>query len=249
MMQQTKKSVQMKRKRIHKKYFKRSVAKPWINRLLITFGTKLLSLWFSTCRITIIGEEYHNNCILANQKMVGATWHRNAIFLVWFFRNINPMVMFSRSRDGDLIAGFAAKLGIIPARGSSKKGGGEALRQMADHLNSPGNNKAATVMDGPTGPPCVAKKGLITLAKMTKQPLLPIMMSASPAITLHKTWDKTLLPLPFSKVVVSYRKPINIPADTDKRRLESYRKEVENTLNEMMAEADKLCGYSPDRRF
>jgi lysophospholipid acyltransferase (LPLAT)-like uncharacterized protein len=213
------------------------------NRLIITLGSLLLNLWFSTCRITIIGQEYHDAYIIDHRKVVGATWHRGAIFLVWFFRKARPMIMFSRSKDGDLLAGFAEKIGVIPIRGSSGRGGRKALADMLEFLKRPGNQKAATVLDGPTGPPYVAKTGMIVLAKNSGIPLLPIMVSVWPAITLTRTWDRTMIPLPFSRVLVSYRKPWEIPSDISEDDFETLRLEVENTLNDMRIGSDRETGY------
>ncbi len=213
-------------------------------RLIIKAVTKLLGLWFSTCRIELLGKEYHDQYIESNRKVVGGTWHRGAIFLVWFYGPQRPMIMFSRSRDGDLLADFARSFGVEPIRGSSRRGGMEALESMKHFLMRPGPNKAATVLDGPRGPRCLAKKGMIVLAKETGIPLLPIIVSAKPAFTFKKAWDRTILPLPFSRVVVSYRKPWDIPSDLDAAGLEELRQEVETTLNDMMAEADEYVGYS-----
>ena len=69
------------------------------------------------------------------------------------------------------------------------------------------------------------------------------MVSAYPAITLKKTWDKTMIPLPFSRVTVVYREPWIIPKNTGTRELERYRNKVEDTLNSMMQEADADTGY------
>ncbi len=154
------------------------------------------------------------------------------------------MIMFSRSRDGDLLAGFAQRLGIVPVRGSSGHGGKKALEIMAESLKANRIIKAATVLDGPRGPRFTAKKGMIVLARDTGAPLLPIIMSAKPAITLEKAWDKTVLPLPFSRILVSYRRPWIIPPDARGDKLEKVRLEVEKTLNEMMMEADKKIGYA-----
>ena len=213
------------------------------NRLIIIVGSILFRLWFSTCRLTIIGREYHDRYAMGNGPAVGATWHRCAIFLVWFFRRIKPMIMFSRSADGDLLAGFAEKVGVRPVRGSSSRGGREALRTMHDFLSRPGRHKAATVLDGPRGPRFVAKKGMIVLAKEAGAPLLPIMMSAWPAVTIKNAWDRTLVPLPFSRVTVVYREPWRIPPKLDEQGMEALRVEVEETLNDMMQEADMDTGY------
>jgi lysophospholipid acyltransferase (LPLAT)-like uncharacterized protein len=213
------------------------------SRLIINFATFLLKLWFSTCRITIIGRQFHDQFILSDNKMVGATWHRGAIFLVWFFRRIHPMIMFSRSQDGELISGYAEKLGVVTVRGSSHKGGREAFREMVRFLRLPGSRKAATVLDGPRGPRCVAKKGMIRLAMMSAVPLLPIMVSAHPAITIHKAWDKTMIPLPFSKVVVMYAAPWRPARRLRETEVELLRQEVENKLNQMLHQSDVMSGY------
>lgn len=213
-------------------------------RLIISISIKLLRAWFSTCRINIIGRDIHDKYIIGPSPVVGATWHRGAIFLVWFYRNQHPMIMFSPSKDGDLLAGFAEKLGIIPVRGSSSRGGREALEEMKDFLRRPtGVRKAATVLDGPRGPRYVAKSGMIVLAKDAGTPLLPIAVSAWPAVTLKKTWDHTIIPMPFSRLTVVYRKPWHIPLTTAPEEIEHYRREVEETLNAMMAEADADAGY------
>lgn len=218
--------------------------KKFRNWLITTMGSKTLNLWFSTCRIKIIGKDLHDRYAMGEGGAVGATWHRGAIFLVWFFRKIRPMIMFSRSRDGDLFAGFAEKIGVIPIRGSSSRGGPKALKGMIEFLTEPGVRKAATVLDGPRGPRCIAKKGMIVLAKEAGVPLVPIMVSAYPAITLKKTWDKTMIPMPFSRVTVMYGEPWHIPKNLNGNDLELLRQDVEKTLNEMMHEADSDTGYS-----
>jgi lysophospholipid acyltransferase (LPLAT)-like uncharacterized protein len=215
-----------------------------MRHLVLVLGTWMLRLWFSTCRIKILNKDVHERYVASERGVVGAGWHRNAIFMVWFFRKMRPVVMFSRSRDGELIAAFAEKLGVVPVRGSSSKGGREALRHMIARLRAPGGvKKAATVLDGPRGPRCVAKAGMILLAKRAELPLLPVMVSAYPALTLKKTWDRTLIPLPFSRVLVDYREPWHIPGDLDRDGFESLRREVEDTLNEMMAALDARSGY------
>jgi lysophospholipid acyltransferase (LPLAT)-like uncharacterized protein len=150
------------------------------------------------------------------------------------------MVMFSRSRDGELLARFATKLGIIPVRGSSSRGGDAALHKMQRFLSRSGRCKAATVLDGPQGPAFVAKKGMIVLAMRAAVPLLPIVMTARPAIRLKNTWDQTLIPLPFSRVTICYRSPWRIPPDLTARELEKLRREVEYTLNDMIRQSENL---------
>ncbi len=215
------------------------------NWLIINIGTRVLNLWFSTCRVNIIGRHYFDRHVLGPEGAIGASWHRDAIFMVWSFRHFHPMIMFSRSKDGALIAGFAEKLGVIPIRGSSSSGGAEALRGMKKFLTEPGARfrKVASVLDGPRGPRCVAKRGMIALAKETGKPMIPIVVSAHPALTLKKTWDKSLIPLPFSRVIIMLGQPWHVPADINSEDIETMRQEFEDTLNEMKRRADRMTGY------
>lgn len=216
---------------------------PIKTRLLIHLAAFLLNLCFSTCRINIVGGHLHRRFITGPSKVIGATWHRGAIFLVWFFRKARPMIMFSRSKDGDLLAGFAEKLGVIPARGSSSRGGRQALKQMLNHLHQQGPQKVATVLDGPRGPRFVAKKGMLVLSMISGVPLLPIMVSAHPAVTFKKSWDQTFLPLPFSRVTVWYAPALTIEPTLTAAGMEIKRLEVQRILNTMMAQADRQTGY------
>jgi len=217
----------------------KKIARQWLIRLAVA----IFNLWFATCRVKIIGQSVHDRFATLQGGAVGATWHRGAIFLIWFYRRLNPMVMFSRSGDGDLIAGFAEHLGVVPVRGSSSRGGREALKQMVAFLNQPGGRKAATVMDGPRGPRYVAKMGMIALAKFAGVPLIPFAVSARPTLTLKKTWDKTMIPLPFSRVTVVCGEPWHIPPTLRGAELEALRQAFEDTLNDLRRQADRDTGY------
>ena len=141
------------------------------------------------------------------------------------------------------MVGFAEKLGVIPVRGSSHKGGRQALDTMAKYLSGNKNRIAATVLDGPQGPRFRAKTGMITLAKISRTPLLPIMMSAWPAITIKTAWDCTLIPLPFSRVTVAFGKPWHVPETHGTEEIRILRGKVEKRLNQMMFDADSDTGY------
>lgn len=214
--------------------------------LIIHLGTFILNLWFKTVRVTVVGESIQKNWVeKENFPVVGAAWHRNAIFLIWYHCYLKPLIMISSSNDGALLSGFTEKLGAKTARGSSGRRGAEAFQEMLSALADPTLTIAATVCDGPKGPPCVAKDGMAVLAMKAGLPLIPIMASYHPAITLKKTWDKTMIPMPFSRAVIMYGEPIHIPRDAGSEDLETYRIKLENRLNEMMRQCDRLTGYGP----
>jgi lysophospholipid acyltransferase (LPLAT)-like uncharacterized protein len=213
------------------------------NWLIIQTGTVVLRVWFATCRVRVIGGDIFDRIVSNREPAVAATWHRGAGFLIWYFRRARPMILFSRSNDGELISGFAENLGIVPVRGSSSQGGGQALRTMLKFLRGNGSRLVATVMDGPQGPRFRAKKGLLFLSRMAGVPLVPIAVSAWPALTLKNAWDRTIIPLPFSCVTVMYGNPIQVPKNTDDRGLNALTGKVEARLNAMMGELDRQTGY------
>ncbi len=206
-------------------------------------GRLILSLLFRSCKIDILNFHLHKRFILGDKQVIGATWHRGAIFMVYFFKDVHPMIMFSKSKDGEFLARFAKSIGIIPVRGSTGKGGRDALRSMIQHLNT-GNKACATVPDGPQGPRCRVQKGLLILSRETGVPILPIMWSADRLFTFHKTWDKTILPKPFSNIKVIYGEPVSVPPGCKGKALNEKRLLLERRLNEIMITVDNICGYS-----
>jgi len=215
---------------------------PYMIGVIRKIVVPLLRLWFGTCRVELINERVYHEYADLHTPLVVATWHRSAIFALYFFAKFHPMVMISQSKDGELLAQVAAALGVIPVRGSSGRGGREALMRMRQHLVR-GGRACATVLDGPRGPAYVAKKGMLLLAQLSGAPFIPVIWSARRTLTVRNSWDRTLLPLPWSRVCLAFGDPIRIPASCGSGELERYRELVERNLNDMMAAVDCRCGY------
>jgi lysophospholipid acyltransferase (LPLAT)-like uncharacterized protein len=211
-------------------------------RLISKVLVPLVRLWFGTCRVEVINERVLREYILSGRPSVGGTWHRAGIYVLYYFGRLHPMIMISQSKDGEMLAHYAAANGVIPVRGSSSRGGRDALKRMRRHLAN-GGKACATVLDGPRGPAHVAKKGMLVLAKQSGAPLIPVIWSANRTITLRNSWDKTLVPLPWSRICLAIGDPIHIPEDSSNEDMERYRQLVEDRLNALMAVVDRRCGY------
>jgi lysophospholipid acyltransferase (LPLAT)-like uncharacterized protein len=211
-------------------------------RLMRKVVAPLVRIWFDTCKVSMINEQVFREYASNDTPVVVGTWHRAAIYFLYFFGHFHPMIMVSQSKDGEILAQYTSAMGAIPARGSSSRGGKEALKQMRHHLSS-GGKACATVLDGPRGPAYVAKKGMIVLAMQTGSPFIPAIWSANRTITLRNSWDKMILPLPWSRVSMAFGDPIHIPTETSGEELEHYRQLVQDILNSMTAEVDRRCGY------
>ena len=150
--------------------------------------------------------------------------------------------MASKSGDGHIITRWLENNGYLVARGSTTRGGSEALRQMVRQVRS-GHNVALTV-DGPRGPARVVQAGVVRLAQMTKAWILPISFSSSSPLFLA-SWDRQLVPKPFSRNFVAYGEPFAIPSDMPD---DAALAKIRIALDEVTAEADAHAGTRPPSR-
>jgi len=225
----------------------------FMERIKISVLSLLVSwfvrLWFGPVRVKIINRHIYEEYFLNNRdkgNIVVASWHRHAVFLFYFFRNIkNGVAMGRRSKDGELVVRVGKRFGYDFVRGSSSKGGGEALLAMIDYMNKGGAPKfCGTAVDGPRGPARILKKGMLVLAKETGSYFIPMACSGTKVITFHKAWDKTIIPYPFSAVVMEFQDPFIIPKDISEEELENLRVRTEKIFNEITDNVDKIAGYN-----
>ena len=118
----------------------------------------------------------------------------------------------SRSGDGEFIARLLEGLGMKTARGSSSRGGLAALKQMGS-LMTEGAFNACLTIDGPRGPRHEPKDGAIFLAHHTKAAIVPMRIFMKKA-KIFNSWDKFRLPLPFSRVHITFDSPYYIENET-----------------------------------
>lgn len=196
----------------------------------------------STCKVHYINKEYIEEYLVGDKKVVITTWHRCAIYFLLKYGSLHPMVLFSSSRDGDLLADFAQKVGVIAARGSSTRGGKEGSERLIDFLASQGS-VVATVADGPQGPALRAKPGLVRIAQKSGVYLMPLIWSATRVWMFAKAWDRTIIPKPFSRIVISASKPYLIPKSAEGEEFDAYVKDMERTLNSMTRDVDRMVDH------
>jgi len=211
--------------------------------------TALARLWFGTVRARVLNrpvyEDYFRSPHTGN--VVAGSWHRHAIFLFYFFRDLGRRgIMISRSRDGEMTARIARRFGYTPIRGSSSRGGGAALQEMVRFMSVRGEKRlCGTAVDGPRGPARVLKKGMLALAKQSGAWFVPMACSADRVITFSRAWDRTIVPKPFSRVLIDFGQPFRVPADISETSLEALRRKTENELNRLTDRVDRLCGRPP----
>lgn len=195
---------------------------------------RLLTLWFATLRVKL-RDPIGFHAYAARDTGIAAFWHYSFLYLFWYLRRYPAAIMVSSSKDGAYIARLAEQMGHVPVRGSSNRGGVKALLEMIRTMQKQQVN-AALVADGSQGPARVAQAGCILAASKSGKPIFPIVWACDSCIRFN-SWDQTLVPLPFAKVVVRHAEPLQVPAGVDAEQIEQYRLELEHRLNRAYAAA------------
>lgn len=176
----------------------------WLRRKCIRL---LIHAIAGTCHTEVSGREAVEEVRRRGAPLIILFWHRHIFALIHHFRNSGARPLISHSKDGDLVAGVAREFGLDPIRGSSSRGGAAAFLTMMRSLREPGTEVLITA-DGPRGPARRMKPGTLELARRSGAWLIPVSWYARPVHIFQRSWDKFLLPLPFSRVRLTYGAPI-----------------------------------------
>ncbi len=214
---------------------------PLLLRVLPPLIAMLVKLLMLSCRvIKVKGKEHERRAFAEGDgKAIYITWHQRMSYHFHYFGSRHVTVMISQSRDGEYVTRIAKWLGFKNVRGSSTRGGAEALREMTERIKN--GDIGGMLADGPVGPARVAKLGSVILARDTGCPLIPILWSADRCWILN-SWDRYMIPKPFAKIFFYYAEPVWVPSDADRETLEIYRRQVEDSLNKSTSLCDAYFG-------
>jgi lysophospholipid acyltransferase (LPLAT)-like uncharacterized protein len=194
-----------------------------------------------TLRLESVGLEPLEPLWAARRPLIYAVWHARILMVPWLNARLarthgaRPVrVLASRSRDGELVARWVSRFGLRAVRGSSSRGGAEALRELTAAVRA--GEDVAVVPDGPRGPREVLQPGVVVLAALTGAPIVPFGFAARPARRLG-SWDRFMVPLPFARAAAVFGKPFAIARDAER---ETARADLERALREVTESADRL---------
>jgi len=176
------------------------------------------------------------------RRPIMAFFHGRVLTATYFFRNRGIVVMISENFDGEWIARIIERFGYGTSRGSTTRGGQRALLRLKRDMAR--GRPAGFAVDGPRGPARTVQPGVVWLAKLTGNPVVPFHTEASSYWSLH-SWDRTQIPKPFSTVALAVGKPIDVQADADEAGIEAKRLEVELALHSLEVRAKALLHQSP----
>ena len=209
-----------------------------LQTILPRVGVFLVKALSSTYRLRLIDQAHEARVLSEHGSIVYASWHQRFFPGITFFAGRKPIaIMISRSRDGELIADVARRLGWHPVRGSSSRGGSEALGQLKALALQ--GYKIGHIVDGPRGPFAAVKPGLLSIAQFTGVPVVPVCTSAQHTWTFN-SWDRFMVPKPFSRIAVRFGAPVEIDRKLQKQDFESARLSLERTLIELYRDTDRI---------
>lgn len=191
----------------------------------------IISLFWWTCRVEkILGDEHTQKLIERGEPIIPCYWHQMHIFGSWYMRKLQKRglkigFLISPSVDGEVAAKIVESWGAVAIRGSSNRTGARALKDMYNTIVKD-KISPVTTSDGPTGPVHKFKQGAILLAQLTQSPMLPIAYTASRYWEL-KTWDKFIIPKPFSRIIIAVGEPHNISKKLNAEEMEEERVKME----------------------
>lgn len=196
----------------------------------------LLAIIGTTLRFEVIAEE---GAVPEKPPTTGifCFWHRCTLLSGWYFRKFRCSILISRSFDGELIARTLGLLGYGTVRGSSSRGGAAGLLGLQGVIER--GLPVVFTADGPRGPIYQTKIGPVKLAQMTGQAMGSFYLLAESAWVM-RSWDRFLIPKPFSRVAVSWARKVAAPAeDADAATLERTRQELNDALERARLRAER----------
>jgi lysophospholipid acyltransferase (LPLAT)-like uncharacterized protein len=210
--------------------------------LVKLIGRIYLMLLGYTSRVKVVNKEYVLPFWENGRTVIYALWHSRVLLLIAYGRyglnKTNLSMIVSRSRDGEYIAKIIESAGLLPVRGSSSGGGSKAFFKLLQ-LGKEGKYDLAVTPDGPRGPREVVKPGIIELARKSGLSIVPVSCS-SRWKKVFKSWDRFMLPFPFTRAVLIFGKPFKVGPEACDNEKENLGLFLADTLKNITRQADEM---------
>ncbi len=202
-------------------------------RIIIWLGYWVIRLIGPTLRVSISFEDGAQET-LERRPLIGSFWHSCIIPATYICRDLGVRVMSSYSYDGEYMGRIIHRFGFVAVKGSSSRNAVRALLGLRRALED--GWTVAFTLDGPRGPRHKVKPGPVALARSAGVPLTMFHAAVDRAWVLN-SWDRMMIPMPFSRVLLRFGKLIPVPADaTDE--------DIERHTAELQAALDRVCDFA-----
>ncbi len=211
-------------------------------RVVGQVGSLLIRCLGRTLRIRAEREESFLENRRQGQPVIFVFWHSRILPLTYIHRKQGIVVLVSEHKDGEYIARIIERMGFGTSRGSSTRGGVKGLKGLVRAARE-GHDLGFTP-DGPRGPPRKLKPGTLAAARITGAPIVPIAVGG-PRVWRLGTWDRHVVPKPFSRITVRYGEPRIVPRDASEEEIVRIGAELETLLCTLSDEVDGVDPVAP----
>ena len=196
----------------------------------------LILIWCWTIRGFRKKTEAEDYLCNSSGSYILTLWHGRIFYLFYHLRRRSDFhLLISPSVDGDLLTRLAQLMGYSVIRGSTFKKAVSSTRSLIKILKR--GERIIIIADGSRGPRLKAQSGCIQIAGITNSPLIPMTYGAMRKIELN-TWDRFVLPLPFTHCTINFGDRISVPHRPDGEVIKNKQKELEESLN-LLTEASE----------
>jgi lysophospholipid acyltransferase (LPLAT)-like uncharacterized protein len=209
----------------------------------LAFGIIKLLSW--TMRIETINGQVYDDRHRRGEPSIGAFWHGRLLMMPSGYQGKKLSILISLHHDGELISRTVKYFGFRSIRGSTTRGGFSAIREMLKSYKE--GYDIAITPDGPRGPRYRVQNGIIELARRSGMAIIPVTFNASRK-KIFDSWDRFLLPYPFSRGVFIWGEPLLVPRQMDGHAFERKRLLLEKRLREITEQADRHFEKGPGDR-
>jgi lysophospholipid acyltransferase (LPLAT)-like uncharacterized protein len=206
---------------------------------LLFFVYKVIQL---TWRIRIDEGDVVGRLVKDKKSFIIAHWHGDELGILHLLKKYHVACIISTSKDGDLMNRAVQLLGAETVRGSSTRGGTQALKGII-RLKKKGRRPSVAV-DGPKGPIFQVKSGVFQISKLTQLPIAPISFYASSTFVFKKSWNKSQLPLPFAKVTICFGETLNALTKNDDPRDKIWAESLKGLIHATQLKAEQIAKES-----
>ncbi len=222
--------------KLHKRLLRNEV----VRGVLCAAAARYIRFAYASGRWRVEGGEVPAAFWREGKPFIVAFWHGRLLMMPYCWDAGAPMnMLISQHPDGQFIARTIGRFGLGTIAGSTRRGGTSALRAMLRTLRS--GDYVGITPDGPRGPRMRAGGAIVEVARLARAPVVPVAFATSRRRVLG-TWDRFVVALPFSRGVFVWGRPISVARDADAEAREAARRAVEDALNAVTREADRLVG-------
>lgn len=208
----------------------------WLTKIAARLIVGILRLIYATCRHKYVyfpGTNAFDASI--PDRFLFCTWHDELVFPLFMGKPRHMSALVSKHQDGSYLSETMHLLDVQPYRGSSNRGGAQAMRQLLDAAE---RVHITITPDGPRGPRHVIKDGIVFLASRTGQSIVPMACGCRRGFRIKGSWTDMLIPLPFTTVFGVLDRPIAVAPNLPREALDEVTQQIQAAMDQLHMRLD-----------